>query len=89
MANGRLTDMTQPPPDDVFDSLLKEQGKQGFFAQKREECEKFHHWSADRVRAFWSIVNIALWSSTKTEQAILDDYFPIVPEGFAVHVYRS
>jgi len=56
---GKVADMTDPPPDDVL----------GFLVGKREECKKFHHWSVERVRRFWTAVNI--------EQTILDDYYPI------------
>jgi len=65
MYDGKLTDMTSPPPDNVF----------SLFVNKREKCERFHKWSVERVRAFWQIANSFLWIKTNTEQTILDDYY--------------
>jgi hypothetical protein len=62
-----MKDMTQAPPDNVFRFLFD-------VRDRREECEKFHHWSTEGVRAFWQIANIPIRFYTNTEQTILDDY---------------
>jgi len=76
MYHGKLTDMTLPPPDDVMRFLV------GKHHEISDKCKKFQRWSTKRVRAFWQIANITLWVNTNTEQTLLDDYFPIAPEGF-------
>jgi hypothetical protein len=69
--------MSQSPSDDVLSFIFG-------VRNKREDCEEFHKWSTERVRAFWQIPNIMIRLYTNMEQTILDDYFPVVN----IHEYR-
>lgn len=83
----KLPDISASPPDDVLDTLLIEQDRPSWFAQNRDSCEKFRHWSIERVRAFLKVYNIMLWSATGMEQTLIDDYLPVAPAGFSIRAY--
>ena len=68
-------EVTQEPPDDVYDLLLEELNIKSVI--NNNDCKKFHKWSVEKVRRFWNFVNANIWLKTGTKQTILDDYLQV------------